>query len=332
MISVQGLTKSYGSTDAVRDLSFSVDTGEVVGFLGPNGAGKSTTMKILCGYLPADTGEVEIAGFNVFSQSLQARSRIGYLPENVPLYPEMRVGEYLCYRAALKGVRSRRMAEKVEDALDLCSIRHVRSQLIGTLSKGYRQRVGLADALVNEPDILILDEPTIVLDPGQIREVRELIKSLATRHTILLSSHILSEVEMTCSRVLIMGKGRIVATGTPSELRQRSGVPLSGPVRLEVQTPDQTTAQGVLTALQSLACVATVSLIEKQLSDGWARFEILPSNSLSGDPRSLLFEEAVRLGWKLRELSARESSLEEIFTSFVAQLPAKPGTREEGAS
>ena len=336
MISVQGLTKSYGATDAVRDLSFSVDRGEVIGFLGPNGAGKSTTMKILSGYLPADAGEVRIAGFDILSQSLKARSRIGYLPENVPLYPEMRVGEYLRYRAALKGVRSRRIAEKVEDALELCSITHVRNQLIGTLSKGYRQRVGLADALVNEPDILILDEPTIGLDPGQIREVRELIKGLAKRHTILLSSHILSEVEMTCSRVLIINKGQIVATGTPAELRERSGLPLSGSVRMEIQTPDRANAEAVLTILQSLEQVASASLAEgipssTTSTSSWTRYEIIPSfsSSSSGDPRPELFEEAVRRGWKLRELSGHESSLEEIFTSFVNRIPATTESKTE---
>lgn len=309
MIVVQGLTKSYGSTEAVRDLSFTVDRGEVVGFLGPNGAGKSTTMRILCGYLPADAGEVTVAGFNVFSQSLKARSRVGYLPENVPLYPEMRVGEYLAYRAALKGVRSRRVPEKVEDALDLCGLRQVRRQLIGTLSKGYRQRVGLADALINEPDILVLDEPTIGLDPGQIREVRELIKGLATRHTILLSSHILSEVEMTCSRVLIINKGRIVATGTPAELRSRVGIPLPGTVRLEAGLPDPAAA---LEALRGLPGVAAASLLGT--TGEWSTFAVETSGE---EIRPLLFEEAVRRGWKLRELSAREASLEEIFTSIV---------------
>ena len=338
MISVQGLTKSYGATDAVRDLSFSVDRGEVIGFLGPNGAGKSTTMKILSGYLPADAGEVRIAGFDIHSQSLKARSRIGYLPENVPLYPEMRVSEYLRYRAALKGVRSRRIAEKVEDALELCSITHVRNQLIGTLSKGYRQRVGLADALVNEPDILILDEPTIGLDPGQIREVRELIKGLAKRHTILLSSHILSEVEMTCSRILIINKGRIVATGTPAELRERSGIPLSGSVRMEIQTANREATEGVLAILQALEVVDSAAIAEEPLASSstafatsdtsrWTRFEIIPSSS--GDPRPTLFEEAVRRGWKLRELSGHESSLEEIFTSFVNRIPATTASKAE---
>lgn len=319
MISVKGLTKSYGSNDAIRDLSFSVDRGEVVGFLGPNGAGKSTTMKILCGYLPADAGEVSIAGFDIFSQSLKARSRIGYLPENVPLYPEMRVGEYLAYRAALKGVRSRRIAEKVEDALQLCSLGHVQRQIIGTLSKGYRQRVGLADALVNEPDILILDEPTIGLDPGQIREVRSLIKGLATRHTILLSSHILSEVEMTCSRVLILNKGQIVATGTPAELRESSGLSLSGVVRLEVQVPDAGATLKALQELQELPFVASASLLGS--TGEWSTYEIISS---AGDPRPALFEEAVRRAWKLRELSARESSLEEVFTSFVTGETTTP--------
>ena len=309
MITVQGLTKSYGLAPAIRDLSFSVDPGEIVGFLGPNGAGKSTTMKILSGYLPADSGEVRIAGFDIFSESLKARSRVGYLPENVPLYPEMRVGEYLGYRASLKGVRSRRVREKVEDAVQLCGLSQVQRQLVGTLSKGYRQRVGLADALVNEPDILILDEPTIGLDPNQIREVRTLIKGLAARHTILLSSHILSEVEATCSRILIINKGSIVATGTPDELRQRASVSLAGVVRLEVLTQAPSI---LLEELKALSSVSKATLLVE--SKGWATFELIPDG---GDPRAEIFEESVRRGWKLRELSAREMSLEEIFTSYV---------------
>jgi ABC-2 type transport system ATP-binding protein len=318
MIVVNGLTKSYGSTTAVQDLSFTVQRGEIVGFLGPNGAGKSTTMRILCGYLPADAGEVEIAGFDVFRDSIKARSRIGYLPENVPLYPEMRVSEYLSYRASLKGVRSRRISEKVEDALELCNLRSVTRQLIGTLSKGYRQRVGLADALVNEPDILILDEPTIGLDPNQIRDIRNLIISLATRHTILLSSHILNEIEMTCSRVMILDKGRIIATGTPTELRERSGLTLSGPIRLEIQTPNATKACDILGQLENIASVKILGI-----SREWSVLEILPS---SGDPRTAIFDAIVNCGWKLRDLSSREASLEEVFTSLVASASGAPST------
>jgi ABC-2 type transport system ATP-binding protein len=309
MIIVKGLTKSYGSTDAIRNLSFSVNKGEIVGFLGPNGAGKTTTMRILSGYMPADSGEVRIAGFDVFRESIRARSRIGYLPENVPLYPEMRVGEYLNYRAALKGVRSRRIPEKVEDALELCNLRPVQRQLIGTLSKGYRQRVGLADALVNEPDILILDEPTIGLDPNQIRDIRNLIKRLASRHTILLSSHILSEIEMTCSRVMILNKGAIIASGTPAELRHRSGLTISGPIRAEVLAPDAD-AREILAHLPGITSVTALGS-----SGDWQILEIIPAE---GDPRLAIFEEVVKRGWKIRELSTRDASLEEVFTSLVS--------------
>jgi ABC-2 type transport system ATP-binding protein len=314
MISVQGLTKRYGQTEAIRNISFSVDKGEVVGFLGPNGAGKSTTMKILCGYLPADAGEVRVAGFDVFGDSVKARSRIGYMPENVPLYPEMRVSEYLSHRAALKGVRARRTEEKVEDALQLCGLSGVRRKLIGSLSKGYRQRVGLADALINEPDILILDEPTIGLDPGQIREVRELIKGLASRHTILLSSHILSEVEMTCSRVLILDKGRIVASGTPAELRDRAGLPLAGSIRIELKAP----AGEVMEALRPEG--GSVQLIGTD--GGWTALEIIPGER---DPREELFRTVVGRGWTLRELSSHRYTLEEIFASFVKTGGSAPG-------
>jgi ABC-2 type transport system ATP-binding protein len=316
MISVQGLTKRYGQTEAIRSISFSVDKGEVVGFLGPNGAGKSTTMKILCGYLPADAGEVRVAGFDVFGDSVKARSRIGYMPENVPLYPEMRVSEYLSYRAALKGVSSRQSGEKVEDALQLCGLSGVRRKLIGSLSKGYRQRVGLADALINEPDILILDEPTIGLDPGQIREVRELIKGLATRHTILLSSHILSEVEMTCSRVLILNKGRIVASGTPADLRERAGLPLTGSIRIELKAP----SSEALAALQPVIGDGSVQIVGTE--NGWTELEIISGIQ---DPREELFRTVVARGWTLRELSSHRSSLEDIFASFVKSGEQIPG-------
>src|SRR6201993_4090289 len=228
MIKVENLTKRYAGQAAIQDLNFEVAQGEIMGFLGPNGAGKTTTMRILAGFMPPTSGRATIAGFDVFEQSLQARAHIGYMPENVPLYSDMRVTEYLDYRAALKGVAHRRMRERTGDVKELCGLKDVEKQLIGTLSKGYRQRVGLADALVAEPDLLILDEPTIGLDPNQIRQVRELIKNLGKQHTILLSTHILPEVEMTCNRVIIIHKGRIEACDTPDNLlgqiRQAGGV------------------------------------------------------------------------------------------------------------
>jgi ABC-2 type transport system ATP-binding protein len=208
MIKVENLTKRYAGFAAIQNLNFEVDKGEIVGFLGPNGAGKSTTMKILTSYMPATSGRASIAGFDVFEQSLQARKHLGYLPENTPLYTDMRVGEYLRYRAKLKGVEGRRVKERVGDVLELCNLGDVERKLIGALSKGYRQRVGLADALVHDPDLLILDEPTIGLDPNQIRQVRELIKNLATKRTVLISTHILPEVEIMCSRVIVIHKVR----------------------------------------------------------------------------------------------------------------------------
>src|SRR6186713_1505754 len=221
MIKVENLTKRYAGQTAIKDLNFEVSRGEIMGFLGPNGAGKTTTMRILAGFMPPTSGRASIAGFDVFEKSLQARAHLGYMPENVPLYSDMRVTEYLNYRAALKGVPHRRITERVGDVKELCGLKDVERKLIGTLSKGYRQRVGLADSLVHEPDLLILDEPTIGLDPNQIRQVRELIKNLGRQHTILLSTHILPVVEMTCSRVIIIHKGRIEACDTPENLLGR---------------------------------------------------------------------------------------------------------------
>ena len=209
MIHVERLTKYYGDYPAVRDVSFSVKEGQVVGFLGPNGAGKSTTMRILAGYLAATSGSATIDGIDVFWNSVEARRRIGYMPESCPLYPEMRVGEYLKFRAGLKGVYGSKRRQRLDYVLRRCWLTDVRRQLIGTLSKGYRQRVGLADALVAEPKVLILDEPTSGLDPAQIRETRALIRELGHEHTVLLSTHILPEVERTCGRVIIIDKGQV---------------------------------------------------------------------------------------------------------------------------
>ena len=221
MIEVEHLSKSYGSVRAVRDISFEVDKGSVVGFLGPNGAGKSTTLRILAGYLGASGGSVRIGGFDIETQRFEAVSLLGYMPETSPLYPEMRVAEYLTFRAELKGVRSRLRKSEVERVLEEASVADRTDQVIGQLSKGYRQRVGLADALLASPPLLILDEPTAGLDPNQIREVRALIGRLAVGHTILLSTHILSEVEATCDRAIVIDNGNLVATGTLEELRQQ---------------------------------------------------------------------------------------------------------------
>jgi ABC-2 type transport system ATP-binding protein len=209
MIHVDRLTKYYGDYPAVRDVSFHVKEGQVVGFLGPNGAGKSTTMRILAGYLAATSGTATIDGIDVFWNSVEARRRIGYMPESCPLYPEMRVAEYLKFRAGLKGVYGSKRRQRLDYVLGRCWLNDVRRQLIGTLSKGFRQRVGLADSLIAEPKVLILDEPTAGLDPAQIRETRALIKELGQEHTVLLSTHILSEVERTCGRVIIIDKGQV---------------------------------------------------------------------------------------------------------------------------
>jgi ABC-2 type transport system ATP-binding protein len=223
VIHVSKLTKYYGDYAAVRRASFDVPRGQVVGFLGPNGAGKSTTMRILAGFLTATSGRAVIDGFDVFWRPLEVRRRIGYMPENCPLYPEMRVVEYLRFRAGLKGLHGRPARLRTDYVLGRCWLTDVRRQLVGTLSKGYRQRVGLADALLADPPVLILDEPTAGLDPAQIRETRKLIRELGEQHTVLLSTHILPEVEMTCSRVILIHQGEIAADGTLDGLRTRHG-------------------------------------------------------------------------------------------------------------
>jgi len=219
VIHVSNLIKYYGDYAAVRNVSFDVPKGQVVGFLGPNGAGKSTTMRILAGYLTATSGRATIDGLDVFWQPVEVRRRIGYMPENCPLYPEMRVAEYLRFRGGIKGLHGGTCKKRVEYVLERCWLRDVRRQLIGTLSKGYRQRVGLADVLLNSPPVLILDEPTAGLDPGQIRETRKLIREIGQQHTILLSTHILSEVEVTCDQAIIINRGQVVAAGKLVDLR-----------------------------------------------------------------------------------------------------------------
>ena len=306
MIKVENLTKRYAGHTAIRDLSFEVGQGEIMGFLGPNGAGKTTTMRILAGFMPATSGRASIAGFDVFEQSLQARSRLGYMPENVPLYNDMRVTEYLDYRAALKGVPHRRIAERVGDVKELCGIRDVERKLISALSKGYRQRVGLADALLNEPDLLILDEPTIGLDPNQIRQVRELIKNLGKQHTILLSTHILPEVEMTCSRVIIIHKGKIEACDTPENLLAQ--IRQAGGVLVEAKTGND---DGV----EELKKISGVRDVMAEREDDWKVFHLRVESGL--DVREEIFKLAATRHWTLRELSQRRATLEDVFVEIT---------------
>jgi ABC-2 type transport system ATP-binding protein len=306
MIKVENLTKRYAGHTAIKDLSFEVGKGEIMGFLGPNGAGKTTTMRILASFMPPTSGRASIAGFDVFSQSLQARTHLGYMPENVPLYNDMRVTEYLDYRAALKGVGHRRIAERVGDVKELCGLKDVEKKLIATLSKGYRQRVGLADALLHEPDLLILDEPTIGLDPNQIRQVRELIKNLGKQHTILLSTHILPEVEMTCSRVIIIHKGHIEACDTPENLlgqiRQAGGVV----VEAKVGNDD---------GEQELKKISGVRSVQADADGEWKTFTLRVESGV--DVRAEIFQLATARHWTVRELSQRRATLEDVFVEIT---------------
>ncbi|HEV2699730.1 MAG TPA: ATP-binding cassette domain-containing protein [Terriglobales bacterium] len=306
MIKVENLTKRYAGQTAIRDLNFEVSRGEIMGFLGPNGAGKTTTMRILAGFMPPTSGRASIAGFDVFEKSLQARAHLGYMPENVPLYSDMRVTEYLNYRAALKGVPHRRIAERVGDVKELCGLKDVERKLIGTLSKGYRQRVGLADALVAEPDLLILDEPTIGLDPNQIRQVRELIKNLGRQHTILLSTHILPEVEMTCSRVIIIHKGRIEACDTPENLLGK--VRQAGGVELEAKIGNDS-GEEQLKKIPGVRDVVTAG------EDDWKKFSLRVESGT--DVREEVFRLAVERHWTVRELTQRRGTLEDVFVELT---------------
>ena len=310
MIQVSHLTKRFAGTTAVDDLSFHVARGEIVGFLGLNGAGKTTTLRILAGFLPPSGGEVTVAGRPVLTDSLEVRRRIGYLPENCPLYPEMRVDEYLRFRAALKGVPARRLRRRVEEVRELCGIADAGRRIVGQLSKGYRQRVGLADALVHEPELLILDEPTIGLDPQQIRQVRELIRGLADRHTILLSSHILPEVEMTCHRVMILNQGRLLASDSTANLRQL--LARRTRVAAELRAPEAELRE-------ELALLSPGGTPELRAEDGWW---IVTFEADGGqDPRTALFAAAVRRGWTVRELRREQHSLEDIFVALTSASP-----------
>ncbi len=307
MIKAEGLTKRFGNVEAVAGLTFEVGKGEVVGFLGPNGAGKTTTMRILAGYLPPTGGRAFVAGYDVFEQSREARACIGYMTENVPLYSDMRVEEYLRYRALLKGVPGRRIKERLADAFDLCGLGDVSRKIIGNLSRGYRQRVGLADALIHEPQLLILDEPTAGLDPNQIRQVRDLIRNLGRRHTVLLSTHILPEVELTCTRVIIIHRGKIKASDSAENLVKE--VRAAGGVRLEVRC-------GASDAGEVLRSVPGIRDVVQTAEEGeWK--EYLLKTEPDADVREAVAQTVANNSWPLRELSQRRVTLEDVFVELT---------------
>jgi ABC-2 type transport system ATP-binding protein len=305
MIQVEHLTKYYGDLPAIQDVSFAVKKGEILGFLGPNSAGKTTTMRILSGYMPPTEGKARVAGYDVARDSLEVRRRIGYLPETVPLYPEMAVQSYLEYMAALRGVA--KPARAAERAIEACGLGERRQTLIGRLSKGYRQRVGLAQAIIHDPEVLILDEPTIGLDPRQIIEVRNLIKSLAGDHTVILSTHILPEVSEVCEQVMIINKGRIVAEDTPERLTNR----LRGSQQLYLLLARP--------AAETPAALAGVAGVLSVTEAGHGGYEI--ETTLEADPRAELAELVVSRGWGLLELRPVGMSLEEIFLTLTTEEP-----------
>jgi ABC-2 type transport system ATP-binding protein len=306
MIKVTNLTKNFAGHKAVDDISFEVNRGEIIGFLGPNGAGKTTTMRMLTGFLHPTRGSIEIAGCNVMENPIEARRHIGYMPESCPLYTEMRVDEYLTFRAQIKEVPRRAMRSRRNMVKEQCGLTEVGNRIIGQLSKGYRQRVGLADSLLNEPDLLILDEPTAGLDPNQIREVRSLIGELAKRHTLLLSTHILPEVEMACKRVLIINKGKIVASDSPESLQKR----LMGDALISADILGD--AKIIEAGLQEIDGIDLV--VAETLEDGWSRFSI---DAAAPEIRTHIFDCAVAKGWKMRELHMESRSLEDIFVAIT---------------
>jgi ABC-2 type transport system ATP-binding protein len=313
MIKVEGLTKRYARTLAVDNVSFEVAKGQIVGFLGPNGAGKTTTMRVLTCFLPPSGGRAEVAGYDVVASPMDVKRRIGYLPETPPLYPEMEVEEYLTFVGRLKGVPKADLARRVSEVAERCNVADVRKKLISKLSKGYRQRVGLAQAVIHNPDVLILDEPTAGLDPKQIIETRQLIKGLAGDHTIILSTHILPEVEQTCEQVIIINKGKVVATDSVQNLTHR----LRGAEAIAVELSAHDGQLAAATAQQKLEQVSGVSrVVPKESRDGRLRFEV---ESLQGRHiRPDLARAVVEAGWNLHELHSMAFSLEEIFLQLTS--------------
>ena len=318
MIEVQHLTKRYGRVTAVDDISFRVERGEILGFLGPNGAGKTTTMRILTGYIPATEGKAIVAGFDVFEQPIEAKRRTGYLPETPPLYPDMSVIEYLDFVAKVKGVASSERKDRVREVMERTRVADMANRLCANLSKGYRQRAGLAQALIHNPDVLILDEPTAGLDPKQIIETRELIKGLGGDHTVILSTHILPEVSQTCQRVVIINNGRVVAVDTPDNLTARLRGSETMYVQIDANGADPSTALGRIAGV--------TRVVESDRRDGIAGYEV--ETERGHDVRRDLAQTVVTNGWGLLELRPLRMSLEEVFLSLTTEETATPEVGE----
>ncbi|MCX8043582.1 MAG: ABC transporter ATP-binding protein [Desulfobacterota bacterium] len=311
MIEVERLSKSYGTTKAVQDISFTIAQGEVVGFLGPNGAGKSTTMRMLTCYLCPDSGTARIAGFDITQQPREVKKRIGYLPENNPLYMDMGVVEYLRFIAAIRNLPSDSVKPNIQRVIEVCGLEAVVAKDIGELSKGYRQRLGLAQALLHDPDVLILDEPTIGLDPHQIIEIRNLIKNIGRHKTVILSSHILPEVSATCDRVLIINRGVIVGSGTPAELAALSRGKQT--ILVTVKGPHAEVAAGLRTL------TSVVDVVPLETEDGYGRFELICSADAPSDMAEQVFFLVSRSGWSLSELYRKTVNLEDVFLDLTTR-------------
>lgn len=319
MIDAIDITKYYGDFPAVTGLNFSVEQGEILGFLGPNGAGKSTTMKILTGFIPPSSGTAKIAGYDIVEQSLLARRHIGYLPETVPLYEDMEISDYLSFMGQIRGMSSSQLKKRIDEVVELCRLEEYRNTIIGKLSKGYRQRVGISQAILHEPDVLVLDEPTIGIDPIQVVETRQLIKNLGEEHTLILSSHILPEVSMICDRVIIIHEGQIVAVDDPSNL----GTNLSGIERVEIEVKGPN--REILPVLEE---VDGIQSIERIPVTGGAYHRYHITVDIGRDLRHDLAKVVVANGWELLKLQSLGMSLEEIFLRLTIEeeeLPSPPG-------
>ena len=310
MIEVNNVTKYFGNFPAITDISFRVEQGEIVGFLGPNGAGKSTTMKVITGFLPPTEGSASVAGYDVVTESLDARRHIGYLPETVPLYTEMNVREYLEYMGKIRGMEAARIRTRIDDVVEICHLEDYYTSIIGKLSKGFRQRVGIAQSIIHEPDVLVLDEPTIGIDPIQVVETRQLIKDLGGEHTLIVSTHILPEVSQICERVIVIHEGQIVAIDEPDNLARR----LLGRERVDLQIKGP--QQEVLAVLSEVPGVQTANRVNIQRGE-------LPQYRVESESgveiRAALAQKVVESGWELHRLEAVTMSLEEIFLRLTTE-------------